>query len=336
MLIEVKNAFIENKLHSNVTIETKTRTIVGPSNKPDIDFFVPAFIDIHCHGGGGKYVWEDFSTVENIHHENGTSLQFASLITMEFTALLKTITSLVARNEVNAIHLEGPYLSTEYCGAHEPSLLRLPSMEEIKELIAAGNGKIKMITIAPELPNALEVISYLKLNGVIPAIGHSAAGQQATKAAISAGAQVVTHLNNGMKKLGAEDAMSQAALNSDIYLEVIPDLQHLDLETLKFIINKKPNRVIAISDAMCAAGCGDGKFKIGNLPVVVEDGIARLESNGKLAGSTLTMLDAFLNLSRNFGTEVAVELTSRNAKVLLNQNDLDDYIAITGRKVTYF
>lgn len=300
----------------------------------ELDFLVPGFIDIHCHGGGGKYFSEDVTTAIEAHHKAGTRIQIASLVTAEIQTLVSQIDYLKSQ-DIYGIHLEGPYLSAKYCGAHDPSLLRLPNLAEIKELLAAGDGTVKIITIAPELPGAIEAIEFLTNNGVVVAIGHSDAKAEDTKAAISAGAKVVTHFNNAMAKLGTTDSLSNIALQSDIYLEQIQDGEHISYSDALSIVSKAGNRIIAVTDAMSAAGCVDGDYRIGSLPVTVKDKVARLSGTNTLAGSTLTMLDAFLNFVEIVGVEQAVNYTSINPAKLLGVNPYSGYISIKGREVVH-
>ena len=300
----------------------------------EFDFLVPGFIDIHCHGGGGKYFSEDAPTAITAHREAGTRLQIASLVTADIQTLISQIKYLKSQ-DIFGIHLEGPYLSPKYFGAHEPALLKQPTISEIEDLLAAGEGAIKMITIAPELPGGIETIVYLTKQGVITAIGHSDAKASDTKSAIAAGAKVVTHFNNAMAKLGEPDSLSEIALESEIYLEQIQDGHHISLTDTVTIVKKAGDRIIAITDAMSAAGCADGNYKIGSLPVTVENKVARLSGTNTLAGSTLTMLDAFLNFEKIVGFEQAVSYTSINPAKLLGVNPYDHYIAIKGREVIY-
>jgi N-acetylglucosamine-6-phosphate deacetylase len=312
--------------------------IDGMSSKGDVnsefDFVVPAFIDIHCHGGGGKYFSEDYRIAQESHHNFGTAVQMASLVTQEISALKSQIENL-KESELFGIHLEGPYLSSKFCGAHDPALLRTPNLSEVKELIALGEGAIKMVTIAPELSGAIEVIEYLTNHSVVVAIGHSAANASDTKKAISAGAKIVTHFNNAMAKLGAPDSLSEVALASDIYLELIQDGNHVSTQDSKTIFNEASERLVAVTDAMAAAGCADGEYKIGTLPVTVKNKVARLSGTETLAGSTLTMLDAFLNYEALFGFDAAVQFTSLNSAKIFNLNPYASYIGIKGKSVTH-
>ena len=309
-------------------------SLLEGSINSDFDFIVPAFIDIHCHGGGGKYFSEDAQIARYIHAKNGTKFQLASLVTQDLDTLINQI-SMLKSADIFGIHLEGPYLSKRYCGAHDPALLRTPNLDEIKRLIEVGSGMIKMITIAPELPNAIKVIEYLVENKIVVAIGHSDANSKETRDAISAGASVVTHFNNGMAKIPTKDSLSEATLNSNLYLELIADGIHVTSENLLQIMNMAHDRIIAVTDAMSAAGCADGDYSIGNLEVTVTNKVAKLKDTETLAGSTLTMLDAFFNLNELVGLERAVQYTSLNAAKLLGLDPYENYIGIKSREITY-
>lgn len=297
------------------------------------DFIVPGFIDIHCHGGGGMYFFDGATAAISAHRKAGTRLQIASLVTEEIETLKNQIEYL-KHQDVYGIHLEGPYLSRKYCGAHDPNLLKSPTIAEIKELLAVGEGTIKVITIAPELTGAIESIEYLANKDVVVAIGHSAANARDTRNAIAAGATVVTHFNNAMAKLGSMDSLSQVALETDIFLEQIQDGHHLSKSDALAIASKAADRIVAVTDAMSAAGCGDGEYKIGSLPVTVKSKVAKLTGTETLAGSTLTMLEAFLNYVSLVGFEKAVTYTSLNPAKVLNVSPYAGYIGIKDREVT--
>jgi N-acetylglucosamine-6-phosphate deacetylase len=255
-------------------------------------------------------------------------------VTQDLKTIREQILSL-KNQDIFGIHLEGPYISKKYCGAHDPELLRTPDIAEIKELIAVGEGAIKMVTIAPELPGAIPVIDFLTSNGIVVAIGHSDAKASNTLAAINAGATVVTHFNNAMAKLGSSDSLSEIALKNDLFLELILDGHHVKSADVFSILSKAPNRIVAVTDAMSAAGYSDGQFKIGGLDVTVSNSVAKLSGTNTLAGSTLTMLDAFLNFNNIFGFEQAVRYTSLNPAKVLGVNPYAGYIAIKSREVTY-
>lgn len=304
-------------------------------NRDDFDFIVPEFVDIHCHGGGGAYFWEDSQRARSFHRENGTGIQVASLVTLSPEDTKQALTKIAVQEDIFGIHLEGPYISKDFCGAHQSSLIRDPDMDELSSFIEIAQGKIVMVTVAPERPGALQAIEFLVSQGIIVAIGHSAADASTTRAAIEAGATVVTHFNNGMAKLGTPNSLNEVALKSQLFLELIPDNLHLSPDDLEKILGLANDRCIAITDAMSAAGSPDGKYQIGSLEVVVRNGEARLASTGKLAGSTLSMLDAFFNIQRSQGVERAVEMTSTTPRKILGIREATRYIGIKGRTVTY-
>lgn len=322
----------------HMEISAKNSYINGISkrneNTSEFDFVIPGFVDIHCHGGGGKYFSEDAPTAINEHHNAGTTTQIASLVTEEISTLINQIEYLKDQN-VFGIHLEGPYLSQRYCGAHDPKLLKPPTINEIKELLAVGEGFIKLVTIAPELPGAIQAIEYLTSQDVVVAIGHSDATAIEAENAINAGAKLVTHFNNAMAKLGSTNSLSNQVIDSSIYLELIQDGQHVSNADSLLIIKKASDRIVAVTDAMSAAGCDDGEYKIGTLPVTVKNKVARLTDTQTLAGSTLTMLGAFLNFLPLVGFEKAVTYTSITPAKILGINPYTKYIGIKDRKVSH-
>ena len=256
------------------------------------------YVDLHCHGGAGFYFSDpnprNIQSAINFHKNHGTSQLLASLVTEKIHDLETQIRRLVPffnSGAIAGIHLEGPYLARARCGAHNPNLLKSPTISEIQRLIEVGEGAIKMITVAPELENALEVISYLASKKIIAAIGHSDGSYDDALKAVDAGASLVTHFSNGMSKLkDGEKTFATALLHkTSIPLELIMDGHHVSREDVASIASVAGNRMIFVTDAMAAAGQPDGEYLIGNLDVVVSEGVARLKSNGALAGSTLTM-----------------------------------------------
>ena len=265
---------------------------------------IPGFVDIHSHGGAGFYFSdlspENVAAARNTHLSHGTTTHIASLVTEPIGVLEEQILRLVPM--VNAgvfegIHLEGPYLSHARCGAHEPSLLRSPDIDELSALLDAGQGAITMITLAPELDRGIEAVEYLTSRGITVALGHSQADAATTNAAFAAGAKLVTHFSNGMPKpsAGATTIAEASLAEKRIPLEMIIDGVHVSDEILKEVLASGDQRTILITDSMSAAGGADGSYSIGSLDVVVIDGVARLTSNHSLAGSTLTMDQAFIN-----------------------------------------
>jgi N-acetylglucosamine-6-phosphate deacetylase len=270
------------------------------------------FTDIHCHGGGG-YSFSDLNP-ENIqkvidtHRAHGTTTQVASLVTEPIEKLkiqIKNLLPFVDSGSLAGIHLEGPYLSPAKCGAHDPRLLRQPKIDEIASLIDVAQGKISMVTIAPELPGAIEAIRFLTEQKVTVAIGHSDATYDQARSAIDAGATVVTHMFNALPALDHRNANITNAVLSDpnIFFELILDGVHVNRSAVQILLQIAPGRIILITDAMSAAGGSDGDYTIGELEVQVNAGVATLRSNGSLAGSTLTMDNAYNRLLVEHGVD---------------------------------
>jgi len=311
MHIHGSSAVVDGMLKEKVCIKAAdgviTAITLNCAETPDSNHtgtLIPGFVDIHSHGGAGFYFSdlspENVAAARNTHLSHGTTTHIASLVTEPIGVLEEQILRLVPM--VNAgvfegIHLEGPYLSHARCGAHEPSLLRSPDIDELSALLDAGQGAITMITLAPELDGGIEAVEYLSSRGVTVALGHSQADAATTNAAFAAGAKLITHFSNGMPKpsKGASTIAEASLAQKKIPLEMIIDGVHVSDEILREVLASGEQRTILITDSMSAAGGADGSYSIGSLDVVVIDGVARLTSNHSLAGSTLTMDKAFVN-----------------------------------------
>ena len=338
MIIQASGAIIDGSLLGDLWIETSNGVIAsinpGTHSKPDSStdgVLIPGFVDIHCHGGGGHYfsatAADSIAAAINAHKKTGTTSLVASLVSESIDDLKAQIRRLVpfyTRGEIVGIHLEGPFLSHARCGAHEPSLLIDPTVTQLQELITLGQGAIKMVTIAPELHGAQEAIAYLASVGVFAAIGHTEGNHQDASIATNNGASIVTHFLNAMNKENTEGSIANFVINDPrLAVELIVDGHHLAFEKVQGLFASIGDRIILVSDAMAAAGNGDGLYTIGALPVEVKDGVARLSSNQKLAGSTLTISQAFFNLINHCGLSLnqAVHATSTQpARVFGLQN----------------
>jgi N-acetylglucosamine-6-phosphate deacetylase len=310
MIIKASNILINREIVGTryITIDNGIITDISESGVATKEYsgtLIPGFVDIHCHGGGGSaFSSKNIHEIERViatHRSHGTTTQMASLVTEPIPVLKEQITRLkdfVDSGEIAGIHLEGPYLSHEKCGAHDPHLLREPVLREVMELIEHGDGAISYITMAPELPGAIECIEALVERGVVVAIGHSNASAEDARRAIIAGARAVTHFWNAIPKENAPSITSEVFNDPTMVLEIIHDGHHVEQEKVAEILKGAPDRIALITDAMSAAGASDGSYNIGELDVVVKDGVARLVSNGSLAGSTLTMDSAFTRLLR--------------------------------------
>ncbi|MFG2598635.1 N-acetylglucosamine-6-phosphate deacetylase [Streptomyces sp. NPDC048462] len=274
---------------------------------PSIDlsghWIVPGFVDMHNHGGGGgsftSGTVEDVLTGVRTHREHGTTTLVASTVTGEMDFLAERagiLSELVEQGDLAGIHFEGPFISPCRKGAHSEGLLRHPDPAEVRKLMDAARGTAKMFTLATELPGGIESVRLLAEHGVIAAIGHTDATYEQTVEAIDAGATVATHLFNAMPPLGHRAPGPIAALLEDerITVELINDGTHLHPAALQLAYHHAgAHRVALITDAMDAAGFGDGQYQLGPLAVEVKDGVARLVEGNSIAGSTLTLDTAF-------------------------------------------
>jgi len=255
---------------------------------------VPGFVDMHCHGGDGVSYADDPERAAALHAAHGTTGGLASLVTAAPETLLRqvhTLADATRRGVVDGIHLEGPWLSRAHCGAHDPGWLRDPEPDELDALLAAGDGAIRMITLAPERAGAIAAIRRLVDTGVVVAVGHTDARYEQTRAAIDAGATVGTHLFNAMRPLHHREPGPVPALLADprVTVELIADGVHLHPGVVAHVVAAAgPDRVALVTDAMAAAGVGDGAYTLGGLDVDVTGGIARLRGAATIAGGTAT------------------------------------------------
>jgi N-acetylglucosamine-6-phosphate deacetylase len=201
------------------------------------------------------------------------------------------------------IHLEGPFLAREYCGAHDPALLRDPDPDLVERLLGAAAGTLRQVTMAPERAHFAESARMFSEAGVVVAAGHTAATFEQARAAIEAGATLLTHTFNGMPGLHhrAPGPVLAFIESPGGWLEVVNDGVHVRPEVIRMLCQLAPGRVALVSDAMAAAGVGDGRYRLGNVDVDVAEGVARLTGRRTLAGSTLTLDVAVARAVQNVG-----------------------------------
>ncbi|MGW5233391.1 N-acetylglucosamine-6-phosphate deacetylase [Streptomyces nodosus] len=291
-------------------------------------WLVPGFVDMHNHGGGGASfsgTAEDALTAVRTHRLHGTTTVVASTVTDDMDILVGQaglLSELAEQGDIAGLHFEGPFISPCRKGAHSEALLRDPDPAAVRKLIDAARGRAKMVTLATELPGGLDSVRLLAEHGVIAAIGHTDATYEQTVAAIDAGATVATHLFNAMPPLGHRAPGPIAALLEDerITVELIDDGTHLHPASLQLAFHHAgAARVAFITDAMDAAGAGDGRYLLGPLEVEVSDGVARLVEGGSIAGSTLTLDRAFrraVTVDRLPVEDVVAALSANPAKLL--------------------
>lgn len=296
-------------------------------------WLVPGFVDLHNHGGGGASF--PSGTVDEVlkgihtHRLHGTTTLVASTVTGDMDVLVRRaglLAELAEQGDLAGIHFEGPFISPCRKGAHSEELLRDPDPAEVRKLIDAAHGRAKMVTLATELPGGLDSVRLLAEHGVIAAVGHTDATYEQTVAAIDAGATVATHLFNAMPALGHRAPGPITALLEDerVTVELINDGTHLHPAALQLAFHHAgPGRVAFVTDAMDAAGFGDGRYLLGPLEVEVADGVARLVQGGSIAGSTLTLDRALKRAVTVDGLPVehAVAALSANPARLLGMDD---------------
>ncbi|MFE2035470.1 N-acetylglucosamine-6-phosphate deacetylase [Streptomyces scopuliridis] len=296
-------------------------------------WIVPGFVDMHNHGGGGASFTsgsvDDVLKGIRTHREHGTTTLIASTVTGEMDFLAHRagfLSELVEQGELAGIHFEGPFISPCRKGAHSEALLRDPDPAEVRKLLDAARGTARMVTLATELPGGIESVRLLAEHGVIAAVGHTDATYEQTVEAIDAGATVATHLFNAMPPLGHRAPGPIAALLEDerVTVELINDGTHLHPAALELAFHRAgAGRVAFVTDAMDAAGFGDGRYQLGPLAVEVKEGVARLVEGGSIAGSTLTQDTAFKRAATvdRLPVEDIVQAISANPARLLGVYD---------------
>jgi N-acetylglucosamine-6-phosphate deacetylase len=282
----------------------------APPAPPDRDFpdciVVPGFIDMHVHGGGGASYLDagHIAQAAEFHRRHGTTTTLASLVTASPDQLIAGVCALAdatRQGAVAGIHLEGPWLSAARCGAHDPTQMRDPDTAEIDDVLAAGAGTIRMVTLAPERPGSSEAIRRFLDAGVVVAVGHTDATYEQTQQAITLGATVGTHLFNAMPPLHHREPGPALALLEDpgVTLELIADGVHVHPAMMRAVVGAAgPDRVAVITDAIAAAGCDDGAYRLGAVAIDVESGVARVHATSAMAGSTATMDQLFRTVCR--------------------------------------
>jgi N-acetylglucosamine-6-phosphate deacetylase len=311
-------------------LETSGRHILGcgsglPARPADVDFpdsvVVPGFIDMHVHGGGGASYTDaqGIAGAAAFHLRHGTTTTLASLVTAapaELIAGVRALAEATRQGTVAGIHLEGPWLSTARRGAHDDTLMRDPDPAEIDAVLAAGDGTIRMVTLAPERPGSDAAIRRFLDAGVVVAVGHTDATYEQVKQAVALGATVGTHLFNAMAPLHHREPGPALALLQDprVTVELIADGVHLHPAVVRAVIEAVgPGRVALVTDAIAAAGRDDGAFHLGSVPIVVVSGVARVQGTSTIAGSTATIDRLFRNVAEpgsDAALSAAVQMTS--------------------------
>ena len=298
-------------------------------------YVVPGFIDVHIHGSNGADAMdgtvEALKTISSYIATKGTTKFLATTLTSSKEELINVlkIAADLQNKEIDGatifgVHMEGPYFDIEYKGAQNEKYMKPATEKEIKDYLDVKPGLVKMMSLSPHTEQSIETIKFLKENGVIVSVGHSAAKFNDVMKAVDAGLSHSTHTFNGMRGINhREPGVAGAVLISDkINAEVIFDKIHIHPEIVRLMIKAKgTDKVVCITDAMAATGLPNGDYKLGELDVYVKDGEARLKSNDSLAGSVLTMDKAFKHvIELGYPIYEAVKLTSTNAAIEFGLN----------------
>jgi N-acetylglucosamine-6-phosphate deacetylase len=312
-----------------------------PSGAQHIDFgdaiLAPGLVDIHVHGGVGHDIMQNDETsraaFERFLVQHGVTSYYPTTVTASLNEILRALEHLaraVEQAEKTAfpyrarplgIHLEGPFLSHLRRGVHPPEKLVTPDIKAFDRFWQAAQGRIRVMTIAPELPGALEVIAEASRRGVCVSIGHSDATLEQAKAGISAGARHATHTFNAMRPLGHRDPgiAGEVLTNASISADIIPDGIHVHPNMVRIFLQAKgSDSAVLITDATAATGMPEGHYMLGSLEVEVRDG--KCLHDGKLAGSVLTLDRAVRNTMEFGGLDLqqAVRLASFNPAHTVN------------------
>ncbi len=280
-------------------LQTGTGTAPTADARVDVGgrWLVPGFIDLHCHGGGG-HAFDDgddeIMAALATHRAHGTTRSVISLVANPIARTresLEVIADLVEEDPlVLGSHLEGPYLAQERRGAHNQEYLKTPDSYEIDGLLAASRGTLRHITLAPELPGALDAIDQLVGHGIVVGIGHTEATIEVARDSFDRGASILTHAFNAMPGIHHRQPGPIIAAFEDerVTLELILDGLHVHPQVAAMAFSSAPGRIALVTDAMAAAGSDDGDYRLGSLNVSVRDGLAVLSGTNTIAGSTLT------------------------------------------------
>jgi len=324
---------------SIVEVTSRARREI-PQNSRLVDFadgiLAPGFIDLHIHGGAGHDVMEAgdgaLPPVERLLASHGVSSYFPTTVTAPLDATLSALGRLAdaidaaerdpqplengkPRARPLGIHLEGPFISHKRRGVHPPENLLTPSPAAFDRFWQAARGHIRVLTIAPELPGALEVITLAASRGVCVSLGHSNADLDEARAGFAAGARHATHTFNAMRPLDHRDPgiLGEVLTDPQLSAEIIADGIHVDPVIVQLFLKAKgPEAAVLITDATAATGMPDGRYHLGSLEVEVKDGKCMVGES--LAGSVLTMDRAVCNIVQfaQWELQKAVRLATLN------------------------
>ncbi len=326
----------------------------------------PGLVDVHCHGGGGSSFPDstDVATAQKAideHRRFGTTSLVASLVTASPDTLRQrtgVLTELAEAGELVGIHLEGPFLSINRCGAQDPALIQTPDPALVREIAEMAKGHFTTMTVAAEVPGMLGpdgVAATLIECGALPSYGHTDAAHGETRVGLEeAFAQLsdgkgrsarptITHLFNGMRPLQHREAgpipeMLAAARKGQAVVEMVADGTHLNPSLVREVFELVGSENVAlVTDAMAAAGMPDGAYQLGSLDVTVADGVARLTHGGSIAGGTAHLSD-IVRTTIGGGVPLAdvIAAATSTPATILNRTDIGFLVAGARADVVVF
>jgi N-acetylglucosamine-6-phosphate deacetylase len=269
----------------------------------------PGFVDVHVHGGGGVDSTiadpERLKAILRTHEAFGTTSMCLALAPAPLSALHQALTAISALAQgttggarLLGSYLEGPFLNPSRCGPHPEEHLIYPDVATLSSLATAAGGWLRVVTLAPELPDADALIRWLAGTSIVCAIGHTSATCEQVELAINGGCRLASHLFNGMKPFHHRDPNAAGAVlaSNQVVAELICDEAHLHPATVRLAVRAMgADRILLVSDATSVVGAAEGNGILGSLAIRSQSGAARLE-DGRMAGSILTMVDAVRNL----------------------------------------
>ena len=352
LLLVEDGSIVEATSRANRETPTGSRLVDFPGG-----ILAPGFIDIHIHGGAGHDVMEAggdaLPAMERLLARHGVSSYFPTTVTAPLEATLSALARLADAIESGkddaassgagapgphstgprarplGIHLEGPFISHARRGVHPPENLLAPSLPAFDRFWQAARGHVRVLTIAPELPGAIEVIVEGVKRGICVSLGHSDADLNAARAGVKAGARHATHTFNAMRPLDHRDPgiLGEVLTDSRLSADMIADGIHLDPAVVQLFLKAKgPEAAVLITDATAATGMPDGRYRLGSLEVEVKDG--KCLSGGNLAGSVLTMDRAVRNVMQfaQWDLQQAVRLATLNPARVVGLNGGRDQV----------
>lgn len=290
---------------------------------PAQGLLVPGFVDIHIHGAFGIDFMSASASDLLLLCDKLSAIGYETFLPTTVTAsaadVLRAVDQLPEHEMIAGFHLEGPFISPVYPGAQPPSAIVPPPIGPSEWDEVLDHPKLKLITMAPEPPGALDLITRLMERGVVVSMGHTNATYDEARTGFEFGASHTTHTFNAMRPLHHREAgtVGYALANDAVYTELIYDRLHVSKDAARILRKCKPeDRLVAVSDSTMATGMPPGlEIEMWGLRCVTGRGEIRLADGGNLAGSAITMLDAFRNLADDFGEEAAIHACCINPRL---------------------